>query len=115
MHIIGSIADKIGGKIRMIRYERLETSEKGHPNPVKVITDDTATEMMVLEDIVEEGEFVDIKLPKERDEDGNFSFIIPGAIVGEFAEYVRDIDDGELDELCDEWNKQAFDNYFSDK
>jgi hypothetical protein len=90
----------------MITYERQEATSPEFPRDVKLITDDSDAEMAQLQEMIAECEFDAIELPKEPDADGKFSFIIPGAAVGEFSEFVWDIDNGQLEGLTEQWNAE---------
>lgn len=91
----------------MIRYEQQPKTSEEVPAAVKMITDDANAEMVELETIVQEAEFGSVKLPDNPEEDGTFHILIPGEDVGEFADAVWDIDNGQLENLTDEWNQAA--------
>lgn len=89
----------------MIEYKQLEN---GEPADVELITDDSNGEMSDLEDMIRECDYEEtVKLPNDREEDGKFHIIIPGKEAGEFSEMVYEIDNGKLEDLTDQWNREA--------
>jgi hypothetical protein len=89
----------------MIKYER-QTTPEDRPD-VKMITDEDGV-MESVREMYKECE-LEIPLPDSRAEDGNFYVLIPGNEVGELSELMYDIDNGELNNLVEQWNQEALD------
>lgn len=96
----------------MIKYERLE-QKTNKLNDVKLITDDQNGEMAEIEDAFRDYDsgdlvsFGNFEAATRNDSTNQFEFVIPGNEVGEFSDFIWDVDNGKLENLIDEWNEET--------
>lgn len=95
----------------MIEYHRLEGD--GQRNVI-LTTDDSAAEMLSLEELIDECG-LDIELPTKREQDNKFHVTIPGELVGEFSDVVYDVDGGKLANLIEKWNHEMLSELYDDE